>query len=103
MNNSQIIEQAAIDSGFFTPAEVERLVAEGKQIPFFTYTMWKKKGYVPREGCHGFQTKIWKKRKTDQRNGSSGEENPEGCFFKVKCSLFHESQVVAVDATSTTE
>ena len=87
MNNTQIIEQAAIASGFYTQEEVSRFSAEGKIIPFFTMTTWKKKGYVPKEGISGYEACLWKRRRN-----AEGEDLP-GSFFKVKCHLFHPSQV----------
>ena len=97
MNNTQIIEQAAIDSGFFTQEEVSRLTSEGKVIPFFTTTTWRKKGYAPREGVSGYEAMLWRRRK-----GAEGN-NLAGSFFKVKCHLFHPSQVEEIKDTYTTE
>ena len=68
MNNTQIIEQAAVESGFYSQEEVEKLTAEGKEIPFFTATAWKRKGYVPKEGIQGFETRLWRKRPSAKGN-----------------------------------
>ena len=90
MNNSQIIEQAAIASGFYTQEEVSRFAAEGKTIPFHTQTTWRKKGYAPKEGISGFETCLWKK-----RGNPEGDNQPDS-FFKVKCHLFHPSEVEVI-------
>ena len=103
MNNTQIIEQAAIDSGFFTQEEVERLTADGESIPFLTATGWKRKGFVPKEGIKGFETRLWRKRPPRKGSNPSGEESLSGGFYKVRCHLYHPSQVVAMDGTGITE
>ncbi len=103
MNNTQIIEQAAIDSGFFTQEEVERLTADGKSIPFLTATGWKRKGYVPKEGIKGFETRLGRKRPSAKGSIPSGEGDLSGCFYKVRCHLYHPSQVVSIDDISKTE
>ncbi len=103
MNNTQIIEQAAIDSGFFTQEEVERLTADGKSIPFLTATGWKRKGFVPKEGIKGFETRLWRKRPSRRGSTPSGDESLSGSFYKVRCHLFHPSQVKAIDDVEVTE
>ncbi len=103
MNNTQIIEQAAVDSGFFSQAEVEKLTAEGKEIPFFTTTAWKRKGYVPKEGIQGFETRLWRKRPSAKGSTPSGDGDLSGCFYKVRCHLYHPSQVVSIDDIPKTE
>ena len=103
MNNTQIIEQAAIDSGFYSQEEVDRLTAEGKDIPFYTQTAWKRKGYVPKEGIKGFETRLWRKRPSRRGSTTSGENGLSGSFYKVRCHLFHPSQVKAIDDVEITE
>lgn len=93
MNNMQIITQEAIASSYFTEDEVKTLIEEGKDIPFHTYTVWKSIGLVPKEGAHGWECRLWKKRnlKTtkNEEKAISGEENN---FFLTKSFLFHISQ-----------
>ena len=97
MNNTQIIEQAAVESGFFTKEEVEQLSSEGKPIPFYTQTTWRKKDYVPREGIKGYRTHLWKKRPSATGATGTEGESLSGSFYKVQCHLFHSSQVMEAD------
>ncbi len=91
MNNSQIIQNEAVASGYMSAEEVERLISEGKEIPFHTFATWKQRGMIPKEGSHGWQTKLWRKRRDRRTDSSTGEVMDQG-FFLQKCFLFHISQ-----------
>lgn len=103
MNNTQIIEQAAVESGFFTKEEVEQLSSEGKPIPFYTQTTWKKKGYIPKEGINGYKAILWKKKPSARVDTGTVEDNLSGSFYKVQCHLFHSSQVMEADDSKSGE
>lgn len=93
MNNSQIIMQEAVASGYCTQEEIKKLVSEEKDIPFHTFSAWKKKGLVPKEGTHGWETKLWR-RKEVKHTGKADEETDiknQG-FYLQKAFLFHISQ-----------
>ena len=91
MNNSQIIMNEATESGYCTPEEVEQLVADGEDIPFHTFSAWKKQGLVPKEGSHGWETWLWRKKKLNPSDKADAEIKNQG-FFLQKSFLFHISQ-----------
>ena len=91
MNNSQIIMNEAVASGYCTPEEVERLLSDGKDIPFHTFAAWKKQGLVPKEGSHGWETRLWRKKKLNPADNADTELKNQG-FFLQKSFLFHISQ-----------
>ena len=98
MNNSQIIMNEAIESGYCTPEEVEQLVADGKDTPFHTFAAWKKQGHVPKEGSHGWETRLWRKKKLNPSDKADSEIKNQG-FFLQKSFLFHMSQCEALKET----
>ncbi len=91
MNNAQIIMNEAVASGYCTPEEVEQLLADGKDIPFHTFATWKKKGLVPKEGTHGWQTRLWRKKALNPSDPGSSDVKNQG-FYLQKSFLFHISQ-----------
>ena len=91
MNNSQIIMNEAIESGYCTSEEIEQLLAEGKDIPFHTFSAWKKQGLVPKEGSHGWETRLWRRKKLSPSAKADTEIKNQG-FFLQKSFLFHISQ-----------
>ena len=91
MNNSQIIIHEAIESGYCTPEEIEQLLSEGKDIPFHTFSTWKKHGLVPKEGSHGWETRLWRRKKFNPSDSADAEIKNQG-FFLQKSFLFHISQ-----------
>ena len=91
MNNSQIIMNEAIESGYCTLEEIEQLLAEGKDIPFHTFSAWKKQGLVPKEGSHGWETRLWRRKKLSPSAKADTEIKNQG-FYLQKSFLFHISQ-----------
>ena len=91
MNNSQIIMQEAVASGYCSQEEVEKLAAEEKDIPFHTFSGWKKHGLVPKEGSHGWETRLWRRKKLSPSAKADAEIKNQG-FFLQKSFLFHISQ-----------
>ena len=91
MNNSQIIMNEAVASGYMSSEEVERLLSDGKDIPFHTYAGWKQRGLIPKEGTHGWETKLWRKKPVSPSAPSNGRIGNQG-FYLQKSFLFHVSQ-----------
>ena len=100
MNNSQIIMNEAIESGYCTSEEIEQLLAEGKDIPFHTFSTWKKHGLVPKEGSHGWETRLWRRKKLNPSAKADAEIKNQG-FFLQKSYLFHISQCEEIDEHTT--
>ena len=102
MSNTQIIIEAAINSGFYNEMEIESLLKEGKMPEFHTYTVWKQMGFCPRKGAHGYETRLW--RKKNKNSGTSeaeiGEDERNREFYLTKAFLFHVSQCVPINQTS---
>lgn len=97
MNNTEIIAKEAVASGFFTEDEVLHLQAEGEDIPFHTFSIWKNQfNMVPRAGQRGWECRLWR-RKTkkndinEQQEASEEDKNKD--FYLTKSFLFHISQV----------
>ena len=95
MNNTQIIANEAVASGFFTEEEVAELVEEGKDIPFHTFAVWKAAGFVPKAGTHGWECRLWRKKNTKSNvdENEATEEERKREFYLTKSFLFHISQV----------
>ena len=82
MTNEQIIIDAAII--IFGQDAVMEMLAEGKEIPLHTIAGWKSRGnYRVIKGEHGFETRLWKKRRVKSVEGNPYEE-----FYKAKAYLF---------------
>ena len=85
--------QEAVASGYCTPEEVEKLTADGKDIPFHTFSHWKKKGLVPKEGSHGWETKLWRRKEKQNPDHADSEDDVSNQgFYLQKSFLFHISQ-----------
>ncbi len=99
MNNATIIANEAVASGFFTEEQIDELISEGQDIPFHTYSIWKKYfGMVPKKGSHGWECKLWRKkdRKSDVKEDDISEEERKRDFYLTKSFLFHSSQVETI-------
>ncbi len=95
MNNSQIIINEAIASGYYTKEQIEELAAEGKMPEFHTYAIWKNVfGMVPKRGSKGWETRLWrrKNKKPDTEEESEGSDLNKS-FYLTKSFLFHISQM----------
>lgn len=100
MTNEQIIANVAIGAGIYTQEEVERIIADRGELPIHSLIGWKMRSpkgyeYRVRQGEHGIECKLWKKRKKKGRESqeeSSPEENPSD-FFLVKTYLFTDKQI----------
>ena len=91
MTNEQIIIDAAII--IYGQDAVMEMLAEGKEIPLHTIAGWRSRGnYRVIKGEHGYETRLWKKRKVKSVEGDQYEE-----FYKAKAFLFTESQMELVD------
>ena len=91
MTNEQIIIDAAII--IFGQDAVMEMLAEGKEIPLHTIAGWKSRGnYRVIKGEHGYETRLWKKRKVKSVEGDPYEE-----FYKAKAYLFTETQMELMD------
>ncbi len=103
MNNEQIIMDAAIALGLYTEGEIENYAMKGESLPLHTYAVWKAKGMVPRKGVHGYEVRLWKKRKMKDMSEDSKEATNEssevkkGEFFLTKAILFDKSQVMSLE------
>ena len=100
MNNSQIIMSEAVASGYMSEDEVNQLMADGKDIPFHTFSAWKKQGLVPKEGSHGWETRLWRRKKFNPSDSADAEIKNQG-FFLQKSFLFHISQCEEIDEHTT--
>lgn len=89
MNNANIIIQAAIQAGYYTESEIVTLLTEGKMPEFHTYTIWNQLGLCPKKGSHGYETRLWKKKKCTVKENDT--ECDQG-FYLTKALLFHISQ-----------
>ena len=95
MTNEQIIIDAAII--IFGQDAVMEMLAEGKEIPLHTIAGWKSRGnYRVIKGEHGYECRLWKKRKVKSVEGDPYEE-----FYKAKAYLFTETQVELVNEPDT--
>ena len=96
MNNEQIIANIAIESGYLTPERVEELINDGQEIPLHTLKGWAHRGFNIKEGEHGIEARIWRKRKKnkndDQDKADSEVENRD--FYLTKAFLFTADQTV---------
>ena len=94
MNNMEIVMSEAVASGYFEEAEVLRLVEEGEDIPFHTFSHWKSLGYIPKKGSKGWEARIWRKKdkssEIDEKEAI--EEERQKAFYLTKSFFFHISQ-----------
>lgn len=98
MNNMQIIVNEAIASGFFSKEEIKGLIESGKDIPFHTYAVWKSMGFVPMAGTHGWECRLWRKKKNkkevdEKEMAEVTDDEQKRDFYLTKSYLFHISQV----------
>lgn len=97
MTNEQIILEAAII--IYGQDAVMEMLANGKEIPLHTIAGWRARGnYRVIKGEHGYECRLWKKRKVKSVEGDPYEE-----FYKAKAFLFTETQVELVDDPSTAD
>ncbi len=92
MDNNGIILNEAVLSGFFTQEEVDGLVSSGEYIPFHTFSTWKRMGFVPRKGSHGWETRLWRKKPAKKDDGEDDAATNEAGYYLAKSFLFHISQ-----------
>lgn len=103
MNNSQIICQEAIASGFYTEDEVNELLSVGKLPEMHTFAVWKAVyGMVPMRNQHGWECRLWRRKNKNQDDSeASDSETDEGAqtrdFYLTKSFLFHISQMQKLD------
>ncbi len=98
-SNSEIIAKEAVASGYYTEDEVAALIAEGKDIDFHTFSVWKKRyGLVPKKGTKGWEAKLWriKKDRATENGNTAPEDGQDSQFYLAKSFLFHKSQCVAI-------
>ena len=101
MTNEQIIMDIAMeiygkDSGM-------EMLENGQEIPLHTMQGWAQRGpYRIKKGEHGFETKLWRKKKKknqdkeeDKENDTAGNENRD--FYLCKSFLFRGDQVERVE------
>ena len=95
MTNEQIILDAAII--IYGECAVDEMLAKGKEIPLHTIAGWRSRGnYRVIKGEHGYECRLWKKRKVKSAEGDPYEE-----FYKAKAYLFTETQVELVNEPDT--
>ena len=94
MNNMEIIMSEAVASGYFEEAEVLRLVEEGEDIPFHSYSRWNKMGYKVKKNAVGWPCRIWRKKdkKSEVEEKEATEEERKRDFYLTKSFFFHISQ-----------
>ncbi len=93
--------QEAVASGYCTPEEVEKLTADGKDIPFHTFAYWKNRGLVPKEGSHGWETKLWRRKNVNHICKADEDDDIKNQgFYLQKAFLFHISQCEPLNSHS---
>lgn len=85
MNNEEIITRIAVSNGIFSEEEINRMIAEGKEIPIHTFRGWKDRGMSVRKGEHGIECKLWK-HKNKKTNDNENEDTDD--FYLTKSYLF---------------
>ena len=94
MTNTQII--AEIAASIYGSEAVNRMIENGEEIPLHTLKGWEARGnFRIRKGEHGYETKLWKKRRKGKDDDTSDNQNTEdaGDFVLVKSYLFRFDQV----------
>jgi len=81
MNNREIIKEIALSEGIITEEEAAGMEERGEEIPLHTVSGWRQKGHTVKEGEHGIEAKLWKKKDGENR------------FFKQKAYLYTRNQV----------
>lgn len=100
MNNISIIANEAIASGFFEEEEISSFIENGIEIPFHTFSKWKSLGYIPKNGQHGWECFLWKKKRVNKNKSEESSEDIEikkNEFYLAKSYLFHSSQVKTLE------
>lgn len=102
MTNSQIITNAAIDSGIFTAEQAEAILSTGRRLPLHTFNEWKSLGYIVKKGEKAkLKIEIWKKsnKKITAENENGDEvEADTGRFYKKLSHFFTLDQVERIPA-----
>ena len=94
MNNEQIITNIAIS--IYGEEVVANMVENGDDIPLHTMKGWALRGpFRVKKGEHGFETKLWKKRK--KKEDVETEEDSNGEFYLAKAFLFRKDQIERVE------
>ena len=107
MNNEQIIVNAAVAAGLYTPEEAEKVLEEAGELPLHSLIGWKMrspKGYEYRvkKGEHGLETRLWRKKKKKGQDQDADQDDQNGTvelmrdFYLTKTFLFSEKQVELV-------
>lgn len=96
-SNEQIITDIAIQ--LFGEDEVDKMLEEEGEIGLHTADYWRRKGFLVKKGEHGYETRLWKKRKRKDKKDEAADDtdNDEVInrdFFLAKSFLFTSSQVV---------
>ncbi len=87
------IEDDDSSDGLYGECAVDEMLAKGKEIHLHTIAGWRTRGnYRVIKGEHGYECRLWKKRKVKSVEGDPYEE-----FYKTKAYLFTETQVELVN------
>ncbi len=102
MNNEQIIAEIAEE--MYGEDAVMEMIEQGEEIPLHTLKGWQLRHFQVKKGEHGYQTRLWKKkkRKKDQPEDENGQEMPaDRDFYLTKAFLFRRDQVEPMAAKGT--
>jgi len=93
LKNDEIIARVAIN--IYGEEKVNELIQSGKDIPVHTLMGWKQidPAYRVKKGEHGIEVRLWKKRKTDEKNNNEISEESGDDFYKVRSFLFTLEQI----------
>ncbi len=94
MSNEEIIYKIAEE--IYGEDALISLLEKGHEIPLHTLKGWEIRHFRVREGEHGIETRLWKrkKRKNDVPDEDTSGQAPEGRdFYLAKAFLFREDQV----------
>ena len=99
MTNFEIIVNDAIVNGFTSAEKVNDLLANGDDVPFHTFQVWKSMGYMVKKGQHAlFVSRIWDKKYYQKikewkanHDENSDEEMPRQ--WKTNAYIFGADQV----------
>ena len=102
MSNSEII--AGIAEEIFGEDSVAEMLESGQEIPLHTLKGWQIRHFQVKKGEHGYQTRLWKKkkRKNQEPKDENGQEMPaDRDFYLTKAFLFRRDQVEPIPDTDT--
>lgn len=107
MTNEQIIMDIAME--IYGKDSVMEMLENGQDIPLHTMQGWAQRGpYRIKKGEHGFETKLWRKKKKkdqgrnenneDNKDNENNEEKPDNRdFYLCKSFLFRADQIERVE------